>query len=463
MMAKSPLLTRFKHFVAEHHLLQPNETVIVGVSGGVDSMTLLDLFQKIAPDWQIRLVAAHLNHLLRAKLAERDAAIVYQYCIQQDIPIIIKAVNVKDYAREHHLSTEMAGRAVRYAFFNELADTYAPAVIATAHTADDNAETILLNLIKGRGLHSLGGIPVRRGNIIRPLLFATKAELYAYAQQCQIPFAEDHTNRLAVTQRNVIRNQILPLIQQYLNPRVTLTLSEHSRHWQEAAQVIAQLRDEALAKVTESKSRDYFLLAKARLQDYSKFLQREIILECLEQLTQKYVDMSSAQVNRLLKMIEQGKTGRQLSLTKQLRAFIDREHLILARRVTDFSEEIPVKIGERLNHELFDFSCELADVPSEVRRKPHDHTEFIDWAKVQGELKLRPWRAGDFFRPLGMKGNKKVSDILIDNKIPLPLKKRIPLLTCGEQIIWVCGLVLADEFKITPQTKQALKIYYKEK
>ncbi len=463
MTAKSPLLTRFKHFVVEQHLLQPNETIIVGVSGGVDSMTLLDLLQKKAPDWQVHLVAAHLNHLLRAKLAERDAELVRQYCIQRGIPCIIKTVNVKDYAREHHLSTEMAGRAVRYAFFNELADAHAPAVIATAHTADDNAETILLNLIKGRGWHSLGGIPVRRGNIIRPLLFATKAELYAYAQQCQIPFAEDHTNRLTVTQRNVIRNQILPLIQQHLNPRVTSTLNEHSRHWQAAAQVIKQLRDEALSKVIELKSRDYFLLAKTRLQDYSEFLQREIIIECLEQLAHEYVDMSSAQVNRLLKMIEQGKTGRQLSLTKQLRAFIDREHLILTRRVAVFSEEIPVKIGERLSHELFDFSCELAAVPSELHRKPHDHTEFIDWAKVQGELKLRPWRAGDCFKPLGMKGIKKVSDILIDNKIPLPFKKRIPLLTSGEQIIWVCGLILADEFKITLQTRQALKIYYKEK
>ncbi|MBP9004865.1 MAG: tRNA lysidine(34) synthetase TilS, partial [Candidatus Marinimicrobia bacterium] len=245
-MKPTTLQRKFVEYVEQNHLLNDVRTVVAAVSGGVDSMCLLDLLMSEKKRWDIEIVVAHFNHQIRGPEADSDENLVRQFCDNHSLPFFSATENVPKIARAKRISLEMAGRELRYAFFQKIAADFPNSIIATAHTLDDQAETILLRMLKGTGLQGLSGITMRRENIRRPLLFATKAELYDYARARELPFAEDHTNLCNDYERNFIRNQILPTVQHTLNPNIRATLANLAQNLGEAHQFIVEFAEKAL-------------------------------------------------------------------------------------------------------------------------------------------------------------------------------------------------------------------------
>jgi tRNA(Ile)-lysidine synthase len=462
-MKSGSLQRKFYDFVDDNHLLVKCQTVVAAVSGGVDSMSLLDLLMASRERWQVGIVVAHFHHQLRGAEADRDEELVRKFCAEHKIPFFRDTAEVRKIARQRRVSPEMAGRDLRYAFFQKIANNYPGSVIATAHTLDDQAETILLRMLKGSGLQGLSGIAPRRGNIIRPLLFAAKTELYEYARERQLPFAEDHTNALLDCQRNIIRNQLLPGIKNKINPNIATTLANLAQNLGEARQYLAEAARIALDDLIISADSEQIVLDKSGLKTYFIAVEKEIIWQGLQRLAGSVPTLSFKRMNALMNLVNNGKTGRRFVVENAIMALIDRERLILHRNSCADWPEANFFPGQTVTNAYFTLSTEVLDVSHFRRSARRSQTEFIDLDRLDNELILRHWRKGDRITPLGMDKPKKVSDIFIDLKVPLMLKCQIPVLVSGPKIVWLAGLVLADEFKVSATTKMILKLTYEEK
>ncbi len=261
----------------------------------------------------------------------------------------------------------------------------------------------------------------------------------------------------------MIRNQLLPLIEQTLNPQIKKTLTEHSWHWRATAELIAQVSQEHLRRCLIRQKGDWLVLERTCLQNIPPVIRREVLIQAIQGITGNYPEIPYQQIKRFSALLDTGAVDKQIALNLSWQAYFDRDQVLIIAAKTPSMAEISVKVGVDIETDMFKFSANLVPVPSDYYHQSGDRIEYVDFDKIIAPLKLRPWRGGDRLRPLGMNGTRKVSDILTDNKIAAPLKKRVPLLVSGEQIIWVCGVVLAEDFKLTTTTKRALKIYYEDK
>ncbi|HPC36423.1 MAG TPA: tRNA lysidine(34) synthetase TilS [Candidatus Marinimicrobia bacterium] len=462
-MKPTTLRRKFVEYVEQNRLLNGGQTVIAGISGGVDSMCLLDLLISEKKRWKIEIVVTHFNHQIRGTEADSDEELVRRFCDNHSLPFFSAMENVPKIARAKRISLEMAGRELRYAFFQKIAAGYPNSVIATAHTLDDQAETILLRMLKGTGLQGLSGIAMRRENIIRPLLFATKAELYGYARTRELPFAEDRTNLCNDYERNFIRNQILPAVEDTLNPNIRATLANLAQNLDEAHQFMVAFAGKALESLIIKADSEQIVLDKSGLKNYFIAVEKEIIWQCLQRLDGVIKPLNFKQMNQLIKLVNAGETGRRMKIAGEITVLVDRERLILQRDLASDWSDLTIFPGEKIENEFFTFSSELMDVSNFRPGKRRSGVEFIDFDLVGNNLGLRHWQRGDRMIPLGMNQSKKISDILVDLKVPLTDKNSIPVFYSEYKIIWLCGLTLSDEFKVTSKTKTVLKLIYKGK
>jgi len=462
-MKSGRLQRKFYDFVDDNQLLENCRTVVAAVSGGVDSMCLLDLLLAGRERWKIEIVVVHFNHQLRGSEADRDEELVRKFCNGHALQFFRETTDVRKIAADRKISLEMAGRDLRYTFFRKIADGYKQAVTATAHTLDDQAETVLLRMLKGSGLQGLSGIAVRRENIIRPLLFAAKTELYEYAQQRQLPFAEDRTNALFDCQRNIIRNRLLPEIKNNLNPNIVCTLANLAQILGEAHQYIAETAHTALNNLIVSSDSEQIVLDKSGLKTYFIGIEKEIVWQGLQKLADAIQPLSYKRMNALMSLVNNGKTGRRFVVNEEILALTDRERLILQRNSRADWPEMDFTPGQTVENDYFTFTTEMRDTGEFRPCSRRSTTEFVDLDRLGNDLQIRHWRKGDRITPLGMHQSRNISDIFVDLKMPLTRKYQLPILTSGDKIVWVCGLTLSDEFKILPTTKTVLKLTYKEK
>ncbi|MFA4920809.1 MAG: tRNA lysidine(34) synthetase TilS [Candidatus Neomarinimicrobiota bacterium] len=461
---KAPgLMRKFTSFVEDNRLLDDVRTVIAGVSGGVDSMCLLDLLLARRSRWEIEIVVAHFNHQIRGALADRDEELVRRFCAERSLTFLVERADVPKMARKRRISLEMAGRELRYAFFQKIAEGYPGGVVATAHTRDDQAETILLRILKGGGLHGLSGITLKRDNLVRPLLFAGKDELYAYAREKKLAFVEDHTNLIDDCERNFIRNQLLPAVKRELNPNVAETLANLAQILSEARQILMESARPALASLIINANAEQIVLDKSGLKTYFIGIEKEIIWQCLQRLAGAIQPLSFKRMNALTNLVNEGATGRRMTLEQGITVLVDRDRVLFQRAVGADWAQATVSPGEKIENEWFTFTSELLDVNDFKKGERRSGTEFVDFDRIGSRLNLRHWQKGDRMLPLGMRQSRKVSDIFVDLKIPLTHKTRIPLLCSDNDVIWLCGLKLSEKFKITDRTRTVLKLTYEEK
>jgi tRNA(Ile)-lysidine synthase len=415
----------FTQFIRKNDLCTQNQPVFVAVSGGIDSMVLLHLFRSTG----YKVTAVHVNFGLRGRESDEDEMFVKEHCERWAIGFLSRHVLTKNYATDKGVSIQMAARELRYEWFSELTMSTPGSVLATAHHINDSGETMLLNLVRGTGIDGLTGIQLQNNNVIRPLAFATRKDINDYAAEHQVVWREDESNLDDHYQRNFLRHRVMSLLKQ-INPSLDETLSKNfSRLGAER-----ELMERSLATLKEKFSSDDDDNIRIPKKALEGFIHKSgVLLRMIEPFGFNFSAAESivASMN--------GQSGKVFfSSTHQL--VIDREYLI----ISSLSDEAETGIS--------------IEETTEIKFSNDPRIAHLDADKINAPLVIRKWKGGDSFQPLGMKGRKKVSDFLIDEKISVTEKQSVMVVTSNEEIVWLAGLRIDDRFKITSETKRVLII-----
>jgi tRNA(Ile)-lysidine synthase len=456
MNASESLLGRLREFVQRFRLIEHGERIILAVSGGSDSMVLLDAFERLKTEFQLTLAIAHFNHRLRGEESDRDEVFVRSATGERGLECYVERADTRAIADARRQSIEETARELRYDFFRKLRTSLGYQRVATAHQADDNAETILFNLFRGAGVRGLSGIPVRRSDqcVIRPLLFATKELIMDYAAERAVRYREDSTNAGNEYTRNFLRHEVIPLIRRNVNPNLIVTLRRTGQLFDQLEDYLGEVTRNVLPSVIVRETPRTIVVDSGALLDQPAFLQEHLLLHLARKFTSRDVDFGT--VKTMLR-VAGGETGSSCSIGGETVFYRNRKDLIFSRvkRLVPYRHRI--ELNRRYEFERFDFGS----APSgEIRMSADPNTEYVDADTLGKECVLRSWKEGDWFVPLGMREKKKLSDFFIDEKIPLFEKLAIPIFVSDGEIVWVCGKRLDDRHKIMPTTTRVVKLEY---
>lgn len=442
-------------FIKENNLIKSNDKILIALSGGPDSIFLLHFLNKFKNKFKIKLGAVHINHLLRGKESDRDEIFCEAVCKELDIPFYSVRKNVKAFARKNKLSIELAARKVRYSEFEKLVKKNSFDKIATAHVADDNLETVFLNLIKGAGLNGIAGIPVKRDYIIRPILCLTKSEVLDYLEANKFEFRIDESNLSNDYERNFLRNEVIPLIKKRLNPSVEQTMLNASINLQGLVEEIEYRKPEPDVKVIKNES----------VQIPLSFFSVNYIKTSLHLLKNRIdsnfsLKLQASDIKKILSLNSK-QSGSSEELSYGLTALRSRTGILIKTK-SKVSQQVSKKIRVDETVKIGNETLSIKSInPAEAKINSDKKQEFISADGNSNIFQIRNWQDGDKFLPIGMKGTKNVSDYLNDIKMDPFEKKNQLVLINKNRIVWVIGKRLDDRFKITESTKKALKLCLK--
>jgi len=440
-------------FIDEKGLLKANEKILVALSGGPDSVFLLHFLRKFQNRFKIELGAVHINHKLRGKNADADEEFCAELCQNEDMAFFSAAVEVKKFAEENKLSLEEAARKVRYAVFDKVVKLNGYNKIATAHNLSDNTETVLLNLLKGTGLKGIAGIPVQRGNIIRPLLPVSKKEILEYLQKNGIRFCIDESNKESIFERNYLRNEIIPLLKEKINPSVEGNIFNASNIYRNYIN--------AFGFETEKYMAESARFDKGMLQlDITKITNRFLVNDVISKALIVYFNYSGGydDFNKIAALAGK-KNGKIIELKGNLIAFKEKE-LVHIKEKSEPGEFLSqnITIGQKIAISDYEDVYIGLEKKENVCYTNDGRKEYINGDYLEKEFVIRKWKMGDKFKPLGLKGTKKVSDFLNGLKLSRNQKENQLVLTQGDKIIWVIGLRIDERYKIRENTKKVLSL-----
>lgn len=469
------LTARVRAYILQHALIAAGDTVIVAVSGGADSLCLLSLLHVLAPELGCRLHVAHLDHALRTG-SGADAAFVAARAAELGLTCAVERRDVRALARTRRLSLETAARAARYEFLREVARTTGAAVIATGHTRDDQAETLLLHLARGSGLHGLAGMAPRRDGVIRPLLEVSRAETEAYCAALGLEPRDDESNRSATYRRNRVRHEALPCLEA-IQPAASANIARAARLLSADLALVERLAQSALNRAIITRDRGRVTLSAARWAEAESELRPHLLRLLLESLLGHADGFTERHYAAMTAVLEPAVSGSLPRLSGQAQGARGRRSspacsdkgpsslslphgLVLARHgdAVTLGPPIapPAALGEyvlavpgvartaagTMRAEYTDAPCEWSSVPA--------HVAYLNGAAAGGSLTVRGWRPGDRVRPLGLVGTRKVQDVFVDRKAPRALRHTIPIVVGARGIAWVTGLCVGEPYRATP-------------
>ena len=449
--------------IRHYHMLDEGDTILVGVSGGPDSVALLHSLVTLAPKWSLQLVIAHLNHQLRGATADQEAAFVGRLATGLGICCEIGSRNVAKYRSEHRLSLQEAARIVRYAFYDEVAAKYSASKIALGHHADDNAESILMRLLRGTGPLGLAGIhPVRHGLIIRPLIGLTRKEILAFLELGGFEYMKDRSNLDTKYLRNRIRHELLPHLKERYNPNTVCALNRLASILRDEEDFWDQEVRRTLQDFVLDHTPDRLTLMRRGLSDLHPALLRRLVRQAVLSLKGNLRRFGHVHVEAIARLIAAPSPSGSLYLPQGISVVRDREEINFSlspiEESASFEYRIPCtqttfirEIGIFLKLSV----CDGSDVSHPKDYPPT--TALFDLAAVTFPLKVRNFKRGDRFKPLGLVGSQKVKTFFINQKVPRSKRLRCPILISGGRIIWVGGYRIADSAKVTQKTKKILK------
>ena len=454
------LIHHFKSYCQQHALFRPGDGILIGVSGGCDSMTLLDLFCRIRETEDLSLSVAHLHHGLRGESADLDEAFVRRHCLDREIPFFTEKADVQEYAASCDHSIEEAGRILRHRFFRSLLESLGFNKIALGHHADDHAETVLLHLFRGSGLRGARGILPVNGPFIRPLLFTSKNEIEAYAAFRKLDYRKDPTNEDRRYFRNRIRLDILDPLKREFGAGVVRNIGRFGTVAGEALEFIDHEAEAAFSRTVRLGQWGEILLDIFPFLSYFKAVQKAVVSRIFSKLSKEDVFLQAVDYHRILSLAEAGTSGRGLRLPADVQVTRTGAHLVFLKVSSADLRSVPIPTGEwvRVND---DFRIRATIHGGAVSlpgfRNAHPMTEYLDRDAIRFPLVVRFFRKGDRFVPLGMQQPKKLKRFFIDEKIPNYRRGRIPLLSDAAGPIWIVGHRISERVKITQNTKTVLK------
>ncbi|MEW5800034.1 MAG: tRNA lysidine(34) synthetase TilS [Bacteroidota bacterium] len=435
-------------FNAKHGLIGERQKVVVAVSGGIDSIALLDFFAWLRETKKIDVVAAHVNHKLRGKESDGDEKFVHRVCAEYAIPLFTERVLTKKIAKQTKCSVQETARDLRYSFFDTLQKSLNANAVATAHNANDNAETMLINIFRGSGVEGLGGIPLRRNEIVRPFLCVTRKEIERYVKKRKLPYREDSTNKHVDYTRNYLRHKIIPNIEQRLNPSLINTLFRMS----EIFRMNAAFTTDALKAVPVFDPLKGELNIR-QLEQIHPYLQQMLLHRVL---TEKNIEPAYETIHSILDLKENQK-GTIVDLDKSFVAERIDDAIVIRKRVSPKEFEFRLEDEGVVRTDDFIFTIKKSGVPDN-KTKSDSSYEYVDASVLKFPVIVRNWRKGDSFTPLGMRGKKKLSDFFAEGRFSSEQKKKIPVVESGNKIVWIAGKRLDDRFKLTDKTTEAYQL-----
>lgn len=441
------MLEKVKDFINRENLIPQNSTVIVGLSGGIDSMVLLDILTLLG----YNCIAAHCNFHLRNDESDRDEKFVKNWCKTIDTQYTSINFDTKQYAADRKISIEMAARELRYCWFEAIRNEYQANYIAVAHHKDDSVETLLLNLIRGTGIKGLTGISPKNGHIVRPLLCLSRNEIESYISERDIPYVTDSTNHEDIYLRNSLRLNVIPLLET-LNPSVRETIFRTSRNLTEAEKIYSESIQKSISKVFNDN--------KIYIDELKRTAsQRSVLFELLTpySFTPSTIEDIYESIDSISGKIFYSDVNSDLG-KKGYRLIKDRNIFLLDALTECNNKDKTFLIEEGASEILEPIRLIIRILNSSDEIKYHRNILYLDEEKIKYPLELRRWRAGDWFIPFGMKGRKKLSDYFTDHKFTLKDKAEAWILTSGEDIVWLVGERNDDRFKITDRTKKIVAI-----
>ncbi len=439
------MLEGFRIFIGQNNLFDAKHKILLAVSGGIDSVVMADLFQKS----EYEFAMAHCNFCLRAEESDLDEVFVKALAKKYDRPFYTKKFDTVGYAKEKGISTQMAARDIRYQWFLDLLQQQGYDFLATAHHKNDSLETILLNLAKGTGIAGMHGILPKNKTTVRPMLYADREMVRHYALGKKIAWREDSSNQSVKYKRNMIRHEIIPVLKK-INPSLENTLTNTVEKLRAAENIFREKIDRVKEETFTEKQGEIWI-------DKTQILQEKECTIILYELIRRFGFNYSQTKNVIDKLSDSQGIGKQFE-SEYYQLNIDRQQIIISQKTTLPSGDI----------EIIDGTKTVAANNFRLTISKHSNSNYtilsdkniaaLDYNQLTFPLKLRKWQAGDWFIPLGMQQRKKLSDFLIDEKVSLPAKENVFVLTSDEKIAWVVGHRVDNRFKITANSKSIYQL-----
>lgn len=437
----------FQKYIDSNELCEKTDRILLGISGGIDSVCMFHLFRLAGYPIGI----AHCNFQLREEESEQDELFVRKLAGKYDIPFFTNKFNTGEIAEQEGISIQMAARDLRYEWFNEIKNKYDYKYIAIAHNSDDIIETFLINLSRGSGIKGLTGIKPKTNDIIRPLLFASRNTITDFITENNFEYREDSSNQSTKYNRNLIRHDIIPLFEK-INPRFRETMSENIKRLKDTEKVYLSNIKKDIEGITGIKNQSLYV-------NIAKLKKLNPINSYLYEILHPF-GFSNSQILDVINSLD-GISGKQFfSLTHRL--IKDRNELIIEEISVKKEKTFYINKDTLTIQEPISLNISNIDRTNSFRIVKNNQLALLDLDKIQFPLALRKWRKGDYFMPLGMKFLKKLSDFFIDIKISIAEKEDIWILESNNKIIWIVGQRIDDRFKISDQTTRILRIELKK-
>lgn len=446
------IIDRFLFNIKTYNLLEKNDTIIIGASGGPDSQFLVYLFNQIKEEYNLKIILAHLNHLHR-KEASNDENLLISTGEKLGLEVKVKRASMDEFAKNNKISAEDAGRRLRYDFFYNLADKYDDAKIAVAHNMNDQAETMLFRMIRGTGLDGLSAMDYKNGKIIRPILSFEKSEILKYLDENNIEYAIDATNLENDYSRNYIRNEIFPRLSE-INYNAISNFFNLSNNIKNDLEIIDEIIEEIYKDITISEGAYRIKFDRKKFELISDAKKSRVLRIAISKLKGNIKDFSRININKFLSL-EKLETGKKIIkddiiFTKNYKSY-DLE-LIVGKK------DSPSICKISLNEEIIFNGKNIKTSKVSEKTNKSKNVGYFDMDKLLFPLFIRTRKNGDRFYPLGMKHSKKLKDFFIDEKVDKNTRDEVPLILSDNKIIWVAGYRISEEFKVDKGTKNILKI-----
>jgi tRNA(Ile)-lysidine synthase len=448
--------------IKKHSMLYSGDGILVGLSGGPDSVCLLYTLNQLKPMFSLRLNALYIDHRMRPSETEEEISFCARLCRELAVPFTSKSVDVKGHAKEHGMNVQEAARNLRYRLLEEHAHECDAVRIALGHTADDQAETVLMRLLRGSGPTGLGGMPPCRGTVIRPLIETTREQIEKFLKEEEASFVIDSSNAKKDYFRNSIRLGLLPEIKR-VNPDIVNTLTRMAEIFRDEERYFDILVTKSLMKMISRKKENKVELFLSPLEAMDKVIMRRVLRRIIDE-TRGLREISFSHIEAIMDLIRNGQSGARIYLPGGIRIIKDYSTLIMTSEppLVLAASTLSVPGETHLKEAGMLVKAGILDRSGDLLEGTARDTVFLDADRLSFPLIVRHREKGDFFYPAGFGKRKKLQDFFVDEKVPRDERDRTPLLVSGEEIACVLGLRCDERFKVGEETKKVLKLELKK-
>lgn len=457
---------RIIHNITTSNLIEKNDKVIVGLSGGADSLCLLNILNTIKSEIGFSLYAAHLDHKIRGIDAHKDALFCYDFCKENNIPFFLKIIDIPQISEIEKMGIEETARKYRYSFFEDLKKSLNANKIAVAHNLDDQVETFFINMFRGSGLDGLKSMELDNNDIIRPLLSTKKSEILDYCKEMNLNPVYDKTNSQTNYLRNKIRLELIPYIEKEFEPNIKNIVFKNTKYLAQDNKYIKDIANVECESLIKKVSAKITTISVQALEKHKEAIKNRIIRKAIELVKGDLKEISSIHVEDVLSLCKNNINYKMINLPNSINVYRKNEEIIFSKgsiefQNIDYDYELDIDTNNYIKELGLTISFNIFTKEECIKLPTGRDVKAFDFDKIQFPLKIRSKKDGDKIKPIGFKGTKKISDIFTDNKIDRFSRDKYPVICDNRGILWLWNYRISEDYKIDDLTKKVLRIILK--